>query len=805
MQFSSLGELLQMHLDKPSQKRKKEYGLKIAQGIFNSADRNSDGYYGKRYRQWRANREFSYGTNTMQEFMDLMRIEGNNSFINIDWTPIKIAPKFVEILLGGFMNRVEVPIVRAIDDVSINKKDTEKQEAKFRMENKDKIQLLEQEMGEKLESQKFIPEDEDDLALYFDLEYRLPEEILFEQRIRKVLGDNDYSILKRTVLRDIIDTNFACTKIYYDANGAIRIKRCKPENMLYNVFETDNGKDISYIGEVYPMKISAIRRKFNVDEETLFKLAQKASRELKRSENLYWRDSYKYTEARPYDDYSVLIFDFEVKTVDVEYSVKTENKFGNMLVVPKQGKPVAPEGQEISGEVIETKRYNIYHGVYVNDTDIMLSWEITPNQIRPYQNGVDVFFSYSVICPNATGGLIPSIIERAMGPIRQMILIRLKMQQLLSTMRPDGYMIDISGLRDVDLGLGNSVEPLKLMKIWDQTGRVYWDSTGDDGQTKAAPIQPMNSNNNIGQLNALIGQYNFELDRLREEMGISEYRDGSSLPVKTGLGVMQQQVQASNNATEYIYGAAMQLMEDTSKKVSMMVWDSVVLKAVKFKEFEGYEMSLLDMTFDVTVSMINDQNSRAELNQLLNASIQAGAITYEQAFKVKNIDDTKLAELYLARAMKKAKKDAEETAQRNAEMNAQIQQQSAQSKAQNDAQLEQMSAESKIAVNSSKGEYDKQIELIKFASTIYANSLNSGKDIPEDIKAFADTILSNALQPQMEQQAAKQQAMAEEQAALEEEAMMQQGMEGEQGAATQGEEMIPGAAPEEQMQEPPIQ
>jgi hypothetical protein len=268
---------------------------------------------------------------------------------------------------------------------------------------------------------------------------------------------------------------------------------------------------------------------------------------------------------------------------------------------------------------------------------------------------------------------------------------------------------------------------------------------------------------------------------------------------------MQQQVQASNNATEYIYGAAMQLMEDTSKKISMMIWDSVVLKAVKFKEFEGYEMSLLDMTFDVTVSMINDQNSRAELNQLLNASIQAGAITYEQAFKVKNIDDTKLAELYLARAMKKAKKDAEETAQRNAEMNAQIQQQSAQSKAQNDAQLEQMSSENKIAVNSSKGEYDKQIELIKFASTIYANSLNSGKDIPQDIKAFADTILSNALQPQMEQMAAKQQAMMDEQAALEEEAMMQEGMAEGQGTDMGGREMAQGAAPEEQMPEQPVQ
>jgi hypothetical protein len=762
MQFSSLDELLNLSLDAPSKKKKREYGLKVAQGIFNSADRNSDGYYGKRYRQWRANRDFSYGVNTMKEFMDLLRIEGNQSYINLDWTPIKIAPKFVEILLGSFMNRKETPIVKATDDASVSAKEFEKQEARFRMENKEKIQLLEAELGEQIETQKYIPEDEDDLALYFDMEYRLPEEILFEQRIKKVLDDNDYQILKRQILRDIIDCNLACTKLYYDANDNIRIKRCKPENLIYNVFETDNGKDISYIGEVYPMKISSIRRKYNIDEETLFTLAQKASRELKRSENLYWKDSYKYTDIRPYDDYSVLVFDFEVKSVDVEYSVKTENRFGNMLVVPKQGKPVAPAGQEIMGEVIETKRMNIYQGIWVCDTPIMLKWDISPNQIRPYQNGVDVFFSYSVICPNATGSLIPSMIEKAMGPIRQMIVIRLKMQQLIATMRPDGYMIDISGLRDVDLGLGNSVEPLKLMKIWDQTGRVYWDSTGDDGERKAPPIQPLPSNQNVAMLNTLIQQYNFELDRLREEMGISEYRDGSSIPTRTGLGVMENQIQASNNATEYIYQGAMQLLEDTCRKMSMMIWDSVVLKAKKFKEFEGYEMSLLDMTFDVRVSLINDASSRMELNQLMNTALQAGMLTYEQAFKVKHIEDTKLAELYLARAVKRSKKEAMEQAQQNAQMNAQIQQQSANAKAQLDAQLEEMSTSGKLSVNKSKTEGDKEIELIKFASALYTSTIASGKPLPEDIKKFADTILGNAIQPQLLEQAAMMQQMQEQ-------------------------------------------
>ena len=773
--FSSIDSLLSMHMDKPSKKRTKEYGLKIAQGIFNSADRNSDGFYGRRYRIWKANREFSMGTNNMKEFMDLLRVEGNQTYINLDWSTIKIAPKFVEILLGSFMSRREKPIVKATDDMSYSIKEMEKQEATFRMKNKEQILALEQQIGHQIESQKFMPEDEDELSLYFDLEYRLPEEILFETRIKKVLDENDYGVLKRTLIRDIVDVNFASTKIYNDANGNIRIKRVKPENLIYNVFETDNGKDLGYIGEVKPMKISVIRKKYNLDEETIFRIAQKASRELKRSENLYWRDSYKYTEIRPYDDYSVLVFDFEVKTTDVEYTVKTENKYGNVLAVTKQGKPVIPAGQEFSGEIIESKMMNIYHGVWVCDTDIMLEWNLSSDTIRPYNNGVDAMFSYSVICPNSNGSLIPSMIEKAMGPIRQMLVIRLKMQQLIALMKPDGFAVDIEGFTDVDLGTGNSIEPLKLMKIYDQTGRVYWSSKNEDGTPKAFPIQQLPNNGNVAQLNMLIGQYNFELDRLREEMGISEYRDGSSVPVKTGLGVMQSQIQASNSATEYIYDGFSTLIEETAEKVAMMLWDNVILKATKYKEMEGYDLSLLDMTFDVKVQMMPDDKERSELNNLMMQALQSGAITYEQVFKIKNIDDVKLAELYLSKSMKRAKKEAEEAAQRNSQMNAQIQQQSAQMKMQQDAQLYQLESQGKIAVNKTKGDSDRDLELIKFATTMYMESLKTGQPLPDDIKQMVDSILGEAVQEKMQQK--QQEQMAQQQAEQQE-----QPQEPEQGS-----------------------
>jgi hypothetical protein len=270
-------------------------------------------------------------------------------------------------------------------------------------------------------------------------------------------------------------------------------------------------------------------------------------------------------------------------------------------------------------------------------------------------------------------------------------------------------------------------------------------------------------------------------------MGISEYKDGSSVPVKTGLGVMQNAITASNNATEYIYDGYSILMEQTCQKISMMIWDLVIFKAVKFKEFEGYDANVMDMTFDVKVRLLPDDKDKAELLQLMNTALQAGAITYEQVFKIKHIEDTKLAELYLSRSMKKAKKEAEQAAQQNSQMNAQIQQQSSQAKMQQDAQLFQLESQGKIAVNQSKGDNDKDIELLKFASTMYASAFSSGKELPDNLKQIVDGILGSAVQEKVQKQ--QQQAQAEQ-------AAQQQAMEQQQGEEGQQEQQ-----PEEQQQE----
>jgi hypothetical protein len=215
-----------------------------------------------------------------------------------------------------------------------------------------------------------------------------------------------------------------------------------------------------------------------------------------------------------------------------------------------------------------------------------------------------------------------------------------------------------------------------------------------------------------------------------------------------------------------------------------MLWDTVVLKAGKYKEMEGYDMTLIDMTFDVKVELLPDDQKRAELNNFMMQALQAGGLTYEQVFKIRNIDDIKLAELYLAKSMKRAKKEAQEAADRNSQMNAQLQQQSAQAKMEQDAQLYQLESQGKIAINKTKGDSDKDLELIKFATTMYMESLKTGQPLPNEIKQMADSILGTAVQENMqnyqEEQMAKQ--MAQEQAQQQEAQQQEQSEEPEYGS-----------------------
>lgn len=760
--------ILNFHLSNSKLKKEDAEGLKISRFIekaFNS------GYFNKRNKKFEKNRMFSRGRQPMSEFLDLMNVDGKEAFVNLDMKAPAIAPKFIQVILGGFMKRQEVPKATAVDPISTKRKKYDKDEAEFRMEFGDQVRQIEEQSGVKLMAEgKFTPEDYEELELFFGLEYQLPEEILFEKGIDYVNYTNGWDVLKRKILEDLIETGVAATKVSTAPNGKINIRRVIPENLIYSFSEYDDFRDVSFVGEVVSMKIIDIRNNYpNIDEEKLFKISQQA-KQFNRS--VKWDERYRFAVDRPYDDWTVDVIDFEIKSIDTMIYQSKINKFGNMIV---ERKDKEPQRLGDNKEIIKKDMYVIYRGVFVMGTDIMLEWGVAKNMIKPSvaKEISEVHFSYSLYMYENLDLINMALPERMETSIRQMTLAHLKIQQLIAKLRPSGLIIDIDSLSDISLGQGKNVTPLELQKIYDQTGNIYYRRRTEDGDNQnGVPIMEAPNSSSIGQIQELITVYNHYLERLRDEIGVNEYREGATVNPKIGLGVQQAQIAASNNATDFIYDAFLSVYQQTALKTAILLYDSVLYGGQQYREYLNPK-EIEGRVFDVKIDILPDDRERQFVEAMIQTSLSAGIIDFEDAFRVRSIKNTKLAEMYLAKAKKRKEKQEMEKAQMNSQMNAQSQQQSIQAKAQADMQLEQMSGQSKLAIVQTELKMKQELSEQEFVQMALLKSFELSKPLSPEIQ---DVVMSFFQKKQSEME---QQAMAQQQQ------MDQQAMEQEQMASEQ--------------------
>jgi hypothetical protein len=758
-------EILNFHLGNSRLKRDVAEGLKISkflQRAYNS------GYFNRRNKKFEKNRKFSRGKQPMAEFLDLLNVDGKEAFVNLDMKAPAIAPKFMQVIIGGFMKRDEKVRATAVDPISVERKKYDRDEAEFRMNFGDEVRGIEDQVGVKLMPEgDFTPEDYDELELYFGLEYQMPEEILFEKGSDFVFYENGWPVIKRKLLEDIAETGLGATKVTTTAGGKINIRRVVPENSFYGFSNYDDFRDVSFIGEIISMKLVDIRNTYpDMPEEKIFLLAQKAKQY---TQTVKWDDRFRYSIDRPYDDWSVDVLDYEIKTIDsMMYQAKT-NKYGNLTAVDRKDK--APQRLGDNKELITRDMYVIYRGVYVLNSDTMLEWGVAKNMIKPSSTKemANAYFSYSVYMHENLDLENMAIPERMETSIRQMTLAHLKIQQLIAKLRPSGLIIDIDSLSDINIGQAKALTPLELQSVYDQTGNIYYKRRTEDGDSiNQVPIQEAPNSGSVSQIQQLIMVYNHYLDRLRDEIGVNEYREGAAINPKTGLGVQQSQIQASNNATDFIYDAYLNIYEQTAFKISLLLYDSVLYGGKQYEDYLSPD-KIKGKAFDVKIEVMPDERERQFLESMIQTALSAGMIEFEDAFRVRSIKNVKLAEMYLTKAKKNKQKEDMQKAQQNSQMNAQSQQQSIQAKAQADMQLEQMQGQTKVTMVSTEMKMKQDLSQQEFVQNVLLKSFELSKPLDEALQSIVNSYFTKKQQEemqaqqqaQMEQQQAQQQAQQE--------------------------------------------
>ena len=759
-----------------SSKKDYMYGKNVAQSIYSTIYGNQT-YFWLRNNRFRKNRQIANGKIDMSVFMDRLEMNSKANFVNINWKSIIIGNTIVARLVGSWMSRKEKVTVVATDSASAMLKKNAADEVEFIYQNKETLAMLQQASGIPIiPKDQFVAEDKDELDQWISEFNHLPEEIQYSIGCNNVLEANGWNdVLKQRLLHDSAEVGLVCTYTWMDEEGEVHVQWIRPENAIYSYSDFPDFRDTTYRGHILSMKISEIRARYSIasggtlSEEDIFMLAQ-SCKEYQLTDKIKWMQDWNVSWLRPYDEWNIDLMKFEIKTLDSDgYTVTKTKKNGSTII--RKGKP---EKIDENQEYLEEKKWNIYEGVYCPVTQKMIHWGIKKNMIRP-QDPKEIGnaeFSYSFYMYDPYDMRNVAVPEKIEEPIEQMILARLKIQQMVAKMVPAGASIDVDALQELDLGLGDSVKPLEVQKIWEQTGKLYYRGRDAEGNRIPVPITELANTGFAPQLQALIQLYQFHYQVLKDELGEDPNLMNQAAQPRVAASNIEASRVLANNATEYMYDAYIYVMEESCKKIACLLNKSVTYGAKRYRDLLKQE-DVKDRNFVATVRMLPTELEIANLQAMMNNAIASNPqlIIYLDPFKAMRIakENVPLAELYFRQAQKRYIKTEQEKAQANSEQNAEIQQASMQAKAQGDAVLLEKTNFGK----------EKQIVLQGMFDLAKANI-----PVPVELQQLISDMLQNvevpiAVQNQQRQQALEQQAQQEQQ-------QMEQQMEQQQMGSQQG-------------------
>lgn len=746
--------LINFQLDKATiqEKSNPEWGKQLAQDIESKINGGSSSYFWVRNQRWKTNRNYANGRINMQRFMDLLEFNGKTNYVNINWQCIYIVNRIVSGLVGRWMQKSEKITVKATDTLSLKQKDDEYEVVELILRNKQQLQKLQDESGIPMMPQTQLPEDEEELKLWQNQFQRLPEEILYEMGINDVLSANGwFDVLKEKMLHDSAETGFVGTYTWLDSEGVVHVEWLKPENCFYSYSSYPDFRDTSWRGVMRTKKISELRKQYGkefhpnnplaLSEEELFTIAQ-SSKEYQLYDNITWITEWNVTFLRPYDEWNVDVMEFELKTVDVEpYTIVTTKK--NKSTIVKKGKPNKLADNE---EILEDSRINIYRGVYIRSMQRMVEWGLKKNMIRPQdpKEMGNAEFSYSFYMVQSYDMTCLGIPEKIQECADQMIIARLRIQQLVATSRPPGTAVNWRAVQNIDYGLGEGNKAIDFKKLFDQTGSFYYNDKDAEGNPIGIPFQEIPNVGFLPQLEGYIKLYQYHYGVMKDELGEDPNLISQALQPRVTSGNVEVSQQTAANATDYYYSAYINCLADTARKVSCLLKDSVVYGSSVYRNVFG-ETQIEDRIFNTRIQMLPDAGELQAFDMMMQNALNTTPelSLFVDPFQMRRFakEDVKLAESLFRRAQKKMIIWKQQTTAENTKLTGEVQVQSAQAAEQAKQETERVKGD--IDIQKAKMETERMGKNTLY--TLIGTFGAKDKQIPAYLQPLIDAVIENDL------------------------------------------------------------
>jgi len=655
-----------------AEKATDEFGLQIGQAIqyeWFRKDSNGCRYYSQ-WRDFNRLRLYARGEQSIAKYKNELSVDGDLSYLNLDWTPVPILPKFVDIVVNGMQDRLFKVKAYAQDALSQSKRSKYQDMIEGQMAAKPVLTTIKEETGFDpfIMDPDELPASDEELSLYMNLNYKPAIEIAEEEAIDTMFAENHYEDIRKRIDYDQMVVGVGMAKHEFLPGSGVQVSYVDPANVVYSYTEDPFFKDCFYWGEIKTVGISElIKIDPTLDREQLEKISQYSQ-----SWYDYFNTAQYYENDIFYRDTCTLMY-FNYKTTKKIVYKKKINEGGATRMIEKDDTFNPPEEmlEEGNFEKIEKTIDVWYDGVMVMGTNIILKWELAKNMVRPKSSSQHALPNYVAVAPRMYKGVIESLVRR-MIPFADLIqMTHLKLQQVIAKVVPDGVYIDADGLNEVDLGTGAAYNPEDALRLYFQTGSVIGRSYTQDGEYNQGrvPIQQLTSNSGASKTQMLLANYNHYLDMIRSVTGLNEARDGSTPNPDALVGVQKLAALSSNTATRHILDGSLYIYRTLAEALTYRVAD--ILEYADFKDdfinkIGKYNVSILGeiselyiYDFGVFIELSPDEEQKAMLEQNIQMALSKQDINLEDAIDIREIKNLKLAN-QLLKVKRKSKQEADE-------------------------------------------------------------------------------------------------------------------------------------------------
>ena len=738
-----------------------DYGLKVAKAIETEWFYND--YNQTRYTTNKNNyhnlRLYARGEQSIKKYKDELSINGDLSYLNLDWTPVPIIPKFVDIVVNGLAERMYDIKAYSQDPFGVEQRTKYMQSLMNDISARSLDEYIAQNLQIDLRENKGedLPTNEQELSLHMQLNYKQSVELAEEQAINTLFEGSKYELTKKRFYYDLTVLGIGAVKTNFNTSQGVTVEYVDPADLVYSYTESPYFDDIYYVGEIKTIPVNELLKQFPF-------LTAEELEDIVKNKNYNNANNYGQgtTHYREVDNNKVHVLYFNYKTYMNEvYKVK-ETGSGADKAIEKDDSFDPPESKEGNFSKIQRNIEVLYEGALILGTNKLLKWQMVSNMMRPKSDFTKVKMNYAIVAPRMYKGKIESLVRRITGFADMIQLTHLKLQQVLSRMVPDGVYLDADGLAEIDLGNGTNYNPQEALNMFFQTGSVIGRSFTQDGDVNPGkvPIQEITSGSGGNKISALIANYNYYLQMIRDTTGLNEARDGSTPDKNALVGIQKLAAANSNTATRHILQSGLFLTAEMAECLSLRISDIIEYSPTRDAFIQAIgahnvatleEMQNLHLyDFGIFIELAPDEQEKSMLENNIQVALAQQNIELEDAIDIREIKNIKLAnQLLKVRRKKKIARDqliAQQNIQAQAEANAQAQQVAAQAEVQKNQalteskaalanvemslEIQKMQAEMELKKQLMQQEFDFNMQLKK----IEADAVNNKDKMKEDRK-----------------------------------------------------------------------